>query len=114
MLDTLATARLSIKRPPAVTGGKRGAPVAVAALRNLPCTPLNPVDNVRAQELIARLKLPTTIVLLEAYAVGRRDIRPGDVAEVDGEDFPVRSVAKWTGFGSASLHTHFIVEDIRP
>lgn len=117
MLATLATARMSIKRPPAVTGGKRTAPVAVAQLANLPCTPLYPVDSARAQELIARLKLPTTIVLLEAFVVGRKAIRHGDVAVMhgaDGEEYPVRAVAPWSAWGSAGEHTHIVVEEVRP
>lgn len=113
-LAILATETLSVKRPPAVTNGKRGAPSAVAGLASLSCTPLYPVDTAKAQELAQRLKLPTTIVLLETFVVGRRDVRHGDVVTVGGADYPVRAVAPWRPFTAAGEHTHVIVEDVQP
>lgn len=114
MLDILATKTLDVKRPPAMSGGKRGQPVAVDGLAALPCLPLAPVQPARAQELIARWKFPAAVVLLETWVAGKHDIRHGDVVVLDGGEYPVRAVAAWTAFGGAGEHTHLVVEDVRP
>ncbi len=63
----LATVTGSTKRPPAISGGKRGAPVLLLA--SIQCTPLDPVDP----EVRQRLALETPHELLETF------VNSGDV-----------------------------------
>lgn len=114
MLATLATATLDVKRPPAFHDGKRGVPSYVEPLRKLACTPLYAVSTGRAQELIARYHLPTSVVLYECYVLGAPDIRHGDVIEIHGADYPVRSVASWGQLGHVPTHVHVVVEKVQP
>jgi hypothetical protein len=62
----LATVTASTKRPPAMSGGKRGAPVAQIA--SMKCTPL---DTVNA-EVAKRAGLDTPMNLLQTFCDGGR------------------------------------------
>lgn len=98
------TVTASTKRQPAISSGKRGAPVTqVASLR---CTPLDPVDP----ELRQRLALDTPHELLQTFTQ-ETDIVQGDLLTVAGVDYPVRSCAEWTWRGTT--FRHLVVEDLK-
>ena len=60
----MATVTASTKRNPAITSGKRGAPVA--NLTGVKCTPLDPIS----EDLANRLELETPHELLVSFADG--------------------------------------------
>lgn len=60
----ICTVEVGTKRSPAISGGKRGAPVA--HLAGIACTPLDPVTP----EVMQRVALDTPHELLQAYADG--------------------------------------------
>ena len=100
-LRRLATLTASTKRTPALSSGKRGAPVAY--LSGLLCTPLDPVDPETRQ----RLQLDTPHELKQTFVRGMVDIVEGDLLVVAAVEYPVRAVAEWaasTRGGDAYLH----------
>lgn len=101
---TLATETASTKRPPAVSGGRRGT--AATNIASLACTPLDPVDS----EIRQRLVLDTPHEVLQTFVDGTLDIREGDIFTYSGQDYPVRACAEWKWRGSAYLH--LILEDL--
>jgi hypothetical protein len=100
-----ATVAASTRRPPTVSGGKRGA--AVVCLDGIVITPLDPVDPETRQ----RLALQTPHELLQCFADGGLDVVEGDVLVVDGAEYPVRSAAEWLWRGSQ--YVHLIVEELK-
>lgn len=103
--DRVANVTASTKRPPAVSSGKRGAPVA--HLASLKCTPLDPVDA----EIRQRVTVESPHELLQTFVDRAADILPGDLLVVMGKEYPIRSVADW-GWGSSS-YRHLVVEDLK-
>lgn len=101
----LATVAASTKRPPVVSGGKRGTPAAY--LSDIRVTPLDPVDPETRQ----RLALQTPHELLQTFAQGGLDILEGDLLVVDGVEYPVRSAAEW--LWRSSEYVHLIVEELK-
>lgn len=100
----LASVTAATKRPPALAGGKRGAPETY--LTNLRCTPLDPVDA----ELRQRLALDAAHELLKTLVDDAADVRPGDVLIVAGREYPVKSVADWTW--RTSTYRVLVLEDL--
>jgi hypothetical protein len=101
---TLATETASTKRPPTISGGRRGT--ATANIASLSCTPLDPVDS----EIRQRLVLDTPHEVLQTFVDGSLDIREGDILTYQGQDYPVRACAEWKWRGS--LYLHLILEDL--
>ncbi len=100
----MTTVEASTKRTPAISGGKRGAPVTqVASLR---CTPLDPVDA----ELRQRLGLSTPMELLQVFTA-ETDVREGDVLVVGSTEYPIRACEEWTWRGSA--FRRLVVEELK-
>ena len=104
-LQTTVTA--STKRPPAKSGGKRGAPAENVA--SLSCTPLDPVDS----ELRARLGLQASMELLQTFVQSGVDIVEGDLLVVGSTEYPVRAVGEWTWPLDSADTLHIIIEDLK-
>jgi hypothetical protein len=103
-MSRFLTVMASTKRSPAVSDGKRLAPVTqVAALW---CMPLDPVDP----ELRQRLILNTPHELLQTFTE-ETDIRQGDLLVVGTAEYPIRSSAEWTW--GANAFRHLVVEDLK-
>lgn len=104
----MATVTASTKRPPNVSGGKRGAPVTNIA--SLSVTPLDPISA----ELKERLGLESPMELLQTFADGSLDIKEGDILTVSGTDYPIRAIGDWTNwsFGSGETY-HLILEELK-
>ncbi len=100
-----ATLIASTRRPPPLSGGKRGAPLPY--LDDIWITPLDPVDPETRQ----RLALQTPHELLQTFADGGLDIVEGDVLVVDGAEYPVRSAAEW--LWRNSQYVHLIIEELK-
>ena len=103
----LATVTASTKRPPAVSGGKRGSPVEHIA--SLKCTPLDPVDA----ELRERLGLKAPMEALQTFVQGGLDIREGDILVVGSTEYPIRAVADWTWPPDGADYQQLIVEELK-
>ncbi len=100
----MATVTASTKRTVA-SSGKITAPTT--SIASLAITPLYPVDP----DLKQRLALQTPHELLQAFTEGTPDVREGDVLVVAGVDYPIKSVADWSGLsGSYKL---LVVENLK-
>lgn len=99
------TVTASTKRAPALSSGKRGAPVAYVT--SLLCTPLDPVDP----ELRQRLALNTPHELLQTFVREEYDIVEGDVLVVGSDEYPIRSCAEWDWHGVE--YRRLILEDLK-
>ena len=104
VFSKLATATLTTKRPPAISGGKRGVPVAYLTTP-IKCTPLASVNP----EIASRLNLGTPFELKEVYVFEDADIKEGDIATIDSIDYRVVAVAEWNFTGTD--HLHVILEE---
>ena len=101
----LATETASTKRPPAISGNKRGVPVT--NISSLSCTPLDPVQP----DLKARMGLNSPHELLQTFVTGAPDIVPGDVLVYGGKDYPVKAVGDWKW--RSTKYVHLVLEDIK-
>lgn len=99
------TVTASTKRAPALSSGRRGAPVA--HVTSLKCTPLDPVDP----EMRQRLALNTPHELLQTFVKDEYDIAEGDVLVVAAIDYPIRSCAEWDWRGVT--YRRLILEDLK-
>lgn len=90
----LATVMASTRRSPAISGGKRGAPVTNIA--SLTCTPLDPADPGEEAEIQRRLSLETPLKLRQTFVDDGLDIVEGDLLVVGGTEHSIRAVAPWT------------------
>lgn len=100
-LPRMFTVTASTKRPPEFTGTKRGE--AITNLYSLKCAPLRPISK----QLSERASTNTPYVMLETCCVDTADVQMGDYLIVDGRDYPVKFVERWTGFLTIAL------EDLR-
>jgi len=103
----MATVSASTKRPPAVSGGKRGSPAT--SISSLVCTPLDPVDP----ELRERLGLETAHEVLQCFVQGGLDIKEGDLLVVGGTEYPVRAVGEWRWPPDAEDYLHLVLEELK-
>ena len=87
----MATDTATVKRPPALVAGKRGAPVAVENL-SLAILPLMPLDA----QVRASIPLDTPHQLYVTYTEGSNiNLTEGDLLVVDSVEYPIRRIAKW-------------------
>jgi len=105
----LASVTASTKRPPTVSGGKRGA--AVTYVASLRCTPLDPVDPSTAPELRLRTGTNAPSELLQTFVDAAVDVKEGDVLVVGTTEYPVRYVADWTW--RHTTYRHLILEELK-
>jgi len=84
-----ATVTASTKRPPALSGGRRGA--AAASIASLKCTPLDPLTP----EIALRAGLGTPFEGLQAFTEKGLDIVEGDILTVSSKDYPIKAVGDW-------------------
>lgn len=106
-LRRLATLSATVLRA-TMTSGKRGA--ATVHLSGLQVVPLQPASP----EMITRFQLQTPHQVLETYAVGHLAVQTGDVLVVDGNEYTIRGVGRWTPPGNAiGQFTHLVVEDVQ-
>jgi len=103
----LAKATASTKRPPALSGGVRGAPET--HITSLRCLPLDPVDA----ELRQRLGIDTPHELLQTCIQGGLDIMAGDMLVVGSVEYPVRAVEEWPWQRGAPLTLRLILEELK-
>jgi len=104
--DRLLRVTCSTKRPPALSGGKRGA--AVASLTGQPCTRLYPVTA----EIALRAGLQTPHEVQQVFMDENADIREGDYLTLSGVDYPVRAVFDWPWF-DGNNYKQVIVEELK-
>ena len=102
-----ATVTASTKRPPAISGGKRGAPAQNIA--SLSCFPLDPVDS----EISERFGLDSPMELLQTFVQGGLDIKEGDLLVVSSTEYPIRAVGNWTWPPDSEDYLHLIVEELK-
>lgn len=103
------TVSASTKRPPVMSAGKRGAPAI--HLAELSITPLDPTDGVTREEVFRRRPELQGAIRLLATCTDASDVWEGDVLTVDGIDYPIRLVNRWTWRGSVYLHV--IIEELQ-
>lgn len=99
----LAVVTASTKRPPAISGGKRGAPTT--HLTSVMCLPLDTAEQQRVRELAARLgvALDAPLDILQTTVDGNHDIKEGDILVVSGVEYPIRAIDDWYWRGSKFL-----------
>lgn len=105
----MAVVTASTKRPPTLSGGKRGKPTTQEA--SFACTPLDPIDP----EVRQRLMLESPNVILETFvenADGSLDIQAGDILVVGSTEYPIKSCEDWTWRGTT--YRHLYVEKLKP
>lgn len=81
---------IAVKRRQALGSGQYGAADQISA--GLSASDLMPMSP----ELAARLGLQAPYNTLQIFVKGPVDLKSGDYLTVDGQDYPVRSVARWT------------------
>ncbi len=99
----LAVVTASTKRPPVISGGKRGAPAAY--LTQLRCLPLDTAEQQRVRALAVRLglALDAPLDILQTMIDGNKDVKEGDVLVVGTTEYPIRGVDDWYWRGSKYL-----------
>ena len=102
-----ATVSASTKRPPAISSGKRGAPVE--KLASLACLPLDPVDA----ELRQRLGIDTPHEVLQTFTQNGLDIEEGDLLVVASVEYPIRAVEEWYWGPDSADTLRLVVEDLK-
>ena len=102
-----ASVTASTKRPPALSGGRRGA--AAASIASLKCTPLDPLTP----EIALRAGLETPHELLQTFTEGGLDIVEGDIFTVSGTDRPVKAVGQWYWPMDATNYLYIVLEDLK-
>lgn len=101
----MATKTASIKAPPAVSGGKRGAATVIAS--DIACTPLDWVSA----EVAARLGLTDSLVRLrETFIDGTTEVPRGASVVVDNVEYAVKANERWDWPRSSTQYTHLILE----
>lgn len=104
-----ATVTASTKRPPAVSGGKVGAPAAnLSSVLIVPLLPVTPETVGTAQLRSPREAKETYVFPSSGNTVP--DIVEGDVLVVSSVEYVIRSVAEYTRPNSGSF-LHVIVEE---
>lgn len=89
-LEHFFRSSISIKRRQALGGGQYGAAeIKSAGVTASELMPMSP-------ELATRLGLQSPYSTLQIFIKGPVDLKSGDYLSVDGQDYPVRSVAKWS------------------
>lgn len=87
----MATDTATVKRPPVIVNGKRGAPVVEEGVE-LAIFPLMPLDP----QVRASIPLDTPIILLQTFTEGSSiDLQEGDLLIVDSVEYPIRRIGKW-------------------
>jgi len=102
-----ANVTASTKRPPDISGGKRGTPAT--NIESLSCTPLDPINP----ELRQRLGLDTPHELLQTFVDTALDIKEGDILVVSSVDYPIRAVGDWATTASMPAYKWLVVEDLK-
>jgi hypothetical protein len=102
-----ANVTASTKRPPSISGGKRGTPAT--NISSLACTPLDPVDP----ELRQRLGLDTPHELLQTLVDTALDIKEGDILVVGSAEYPIKAVGDWAATASMPAYKWLVVEDLK-
>ena len=107
--SALCTETASTKRPPAISGGKRG--VAVSYLTSITTTRLYPLDAEKRQAL----EIDTPHELLEVFTLTNYDILEGDIFVYGGVDYPVRAAEEWGDYVAMSggARLRLILEDLK-
>lgn len=109
----MAVVTASTKRPPSLSGSKRGVPVTY--LPFFRCLPLDTAEQQRVRELAARLGmgLDAPLDILQTMVDGAEDIKEGDVLVVDTKEYPIRAVDDWYWRGSKYLVLLVEAQDAR-
>lgn len=102
-----ATETASTKRPPDVSGGKRGTPSTNIA--SLACYPLVPIDA----QLQERMHLEGAMKLWQTFAQGGLDILEGDLLCIDSTEYPVRYVEEWDWHPDSADRLLIVVEELK-
>lgn len=108
----VATCTASTKRPPAITGGKAGAPAT--SISSLKCT--RPADANDAKELRETYQIGTLVQIQQVFVQGNLDILTGDVLIITtpsdwAGEYPIRIVQK-IGFGD-DIRKRLIIEGLK-
>jgi hypothetical protein len=110
--ELLATETATTKRPPLMSGGKRGVPVAHITTP-FALTPLVSADFVAAdRNTRVRPPLDGPYTLLQTFTQDTVDIVKGDLLTVDSVDYPVQHVEMWPMGTETWLFV--IVEKVKP
>ena len=94
----MATVTASTKRPPTISGGKRGS--ADTNISSLSCLPLDPLDP----DIANLFGIETPHELLQTFVDNGLDIRENDVLVVSSVEYKIRAVAEWDWRGADFLH----------
>lgn len=87
----MATDSATVKRPPAISSGKRGAPVVIAGL-TLAILPIMPLDP----QVRPSIPGDTPHQLYVTYTEGTTiNLQEGDLLIVDAVEYPIRRIAMW-------------------
>jgi hypothetical protein len=87
----MASDTATVKRPPDIVSGKRGAPVLIADLE-LKVFPLMPLDP----QVRATIPLDTPHQLLVTYTEGVDiNLQEGDLLIIDSVEYPIKRIADW-------------------
>lgn len=108
-MDRFLKYTVSIKRPPSVSGGRRGTPQV--HLEDIKCTPLDPIS----EEIALREALESPYELVQAFIKGNYDIREGDILVLStGTEYPIRAVGDWDWTGDVNeKFKRLILEDVK-
>lgn len=108
-MDRFLRLTVDIKRPPSISGGRRGKPTV--HLEDVKCTPIDPVT----EELVLREALDTPYELVQTYIKGDYDIKPGDIlVTAAGTEYPIRRVGDWDWDGDEDeAFKRLVMEDLK-
>lgn len=116
----IATATISTTRPPAMSGGKRGA--RVTNLTAVSVVPLMPASNTtfqRAATQSASLELWETFTQVHTHTDSTvevtqiPDIRQGDILVDNSIDYDVIWVGNYASTGGLNAYLHIVMEEVR-
>lgn len=107
MLALLATSTCTVKRT-TISGGERDPSTAATVYSGLACTPPAMADVSRLGAYQQEGLIQSVAMAMETFVNGSYDIRPNDIAQVDGVTYLVVAVAAWP----SAAATHVTLERV--
>lgn len=93
-----------------IVGGKRGLPVV--HLSGLLVTPPQPLTGQESGAILQRIGWDTPHTAWESFMVGHQDVINGDTISINGTNYTVRNVAKWTPYTTGENFLHMVLEEV--
>ena len=110
-LSRFATEKITVKRAK-LTGGRKEQANAEVVLQDLACTLPVPLSTFEANALQQEPMIKSVLAVANTYVIGLHDVKQGDIAEVAGVTYTVKSAQQWPQ--TRTQFTQVTMERINP